>query len=86
MFAKATFRGQTTEMRTAVPSSAILHIHDREFVYVPAPENKFRRLEVVSGDGLPAASLLYASEIAPAQGLLGISDHSPAPNQSNREG
>jgi cobalt-zinc-cadmium efflux system membrane fusion protein len=53
MFAKATFRGQSQEMHTVVPASAILHMHDREFVFVPAPERKFRRLEVVSGDLLP---------------------------------
>jgi len=50
MFVKATFRGQTSEMHTIVPASAILHVHDRDFVYVPAPGNKFRRLEVVGGD------------------------------------
>src|SRR5271157_1769924 len=53
MFVRATFHGQTTEMHTIVPASAILHMHDRDFVYVPAPGNKFRRLEVVSGDVLP---------------------------------
>jgi cobalt-zinc-cadmium efflux system membrane fusion protein len=52
MFVTATFHGQTMEMHTIVPASAILHIHDRDYVYVPAPENKFRRLEVVSGDQL----------------------------------
>jgi cobalt-zinc-cadmium efflux system membrane fusion protein len=52
MFVTATFRGQTREMHTIVPASAILHMHDREFVYVPAPEKKFRRVEVVSGDVL----------------------------------
>jgi cobalt-zinc-cadmium efflux system membrane fusion protein len=53
MFAKATFRGQNQEMHTVVPASAVLHMHDREFVFVPAPDKKFRRLEVVSGDLLP---------------------------------
>ena len=53
MFVKATFRGQTTEMHTIVPASAVLHMHDRDFVFVPAPDKKFRRLEVVSGDLLP---------------------------------
>jgi membrane fusion protein, heavy metal efflux system len=53
MFAKATFRGQTTEMHTVVPASAVLHMHDRDFVFVPAPDKKFRRLEVVSGNLLP---------------------------------
>jgi membrane fusion protein, heavy metal efflux system len=50
MFVTATFSGQTTEMHTIVPASAILHMHDRDFVYVPAPGNKFRRVEVVGGD------------------------------------
>jgi membrane fusion protein, heavy metal efflux system len=53
MFARATFRGQTKEMHTIVPASAVLHMHDRDFVFVPAPDKKFRRVEVVSGDLLP---------------------------------
>ncbi|HEY6372054.1 MAG TPA: efflux RND transporter periplasmic adaptor subunit [Candidatus Sulfotelmatobacter sp.] len=52
MFAKATFRGQTVEMHTLVPASAVLRMHDRDFVFVPAPDKKFRRVEVVSGDVL----------------------------------
>jgi cobalt-zinc-cadmium efflux system membrane fusion protein len=50
MFVTATFRGQTTEMHTIVPASAVLHMHDRDFVFVPAPDKKFRRVEVVGGD------------------------------------
>ena len=53
MFVRATFHGQTREMHTIVPASAILHMHDRDFVYVAAPDKKFRRVEVVSGDLLP---------------------------------
>jgi cobalt-zinc-cadmium efflux system membrane fusion protein len=53
MFVTATFRGQSTEMHTAVPATAILHIHDRDYVYVPASDNKLRRVEVVRGDLLP---------------------------------
>jgi cobalt-zinc-cadmium efflux system membrane fusion protein len=52
MFAKATFRGQATEMHTIVPASAVLRMHDRDFVFVPAADNRFRRVEVVSGDVL----------------------------------
>jgi cobalt-zinc-cadmium efflux system membrane fusion protein len=52
MFVRATFHGQTREMHTIVPASAILHMHDRDFVYVPAPDRKFRRVEVVGGDVL----------------------------------
>jgi len=49
MFARATFSGQTQEMHTVVPASAVLHMHDRDFVFVPAPDRKFRRLEVRTG-------------------------------------
>jgi cobalt-zinc-cadmium efflux system membrane fusion protein len=52
MFVRATFRGQTQQMHTIVPASAVMHMHDRDFVFVPAPDKKFRRVEVVSGDVL----------------------------------
>jgi membrane fusion protein, heavy metal efflux system len=52
MFAKATFQGQTVEMHTVVPASAVMHMHDRDFVFIPAPDKKFRRVQVVSGDVL----------------------------------
>jgi len=72
MFARATFRGQTTEMHTIVPASAVMHMHDRDFVFVPAPDNKFRRLEVVSGDLLPTNLNLQEikSGLKPGQQLV----------------
>jgi membrane fusion protein, heavy metal efflux system len=53
MFVTAIFRGQKMETHTAVPASAILHLHDRDWVYEPAGGNKFRRVPVVGGDMLP---------------------------------
>jgi membrane fusion protein, heavy metal efflux system len=53
MFVTATFRGQKDEISSAVPASAILHLHDREWVYVPTPDKRFRRVGVVGGDALP---------------------------------
>jgi membrane fusion protein, heavy metal efflux system len=72
MFAKATFRGQTTEMHTVVPASAILHMHDRDFVFVPAPDKKFRRVGVVSGDILSDTSNLQEikSGLTPGQQVV----------------
>jgi cobalt-zinc-cadmium efflux system membrane fusion protein len=49
MFAAATFHGRRPEQHAAVPASAILHLHDRDWVYVPAGEGKFRRIGVVAG-------------------------------------
>jgi cobalt-zinc-cadmium efflux system membrane fusion protein len=72
MFAKATFRGQTKEMHTIVPASAILHMHDRDFVFVPAPDKKFHRVEIVSGDLLPENTKLQEikSGIKPGQQVV----------------
>ena len=70
MFVKATFRGQTKETHTAVPADAVLHMHDRDWVYVPAPGNKFRRLEVVSGDLLAGGLQEIKSGITPGQQLV----------------
>jgi cobalt-zinc-cadmium efflux system membrane fusion protein len=53
MFVTATFHGQTMEKHATVPATAILHLHDREWVYTPLGNGRFRRLEVVAGDTLP---------------------------------
>ena len=53
MFATATFRGLKKEDYAMVPASAILHLHDREWVYTPADRGYFERREVVSGNMLP---------------------------------
>jgi len=54
MFVTATFRGQKKEARAAVPASAILHLHDRDWIYLPEAEKKFRRVEVKTGTPLPS--------------------------------
>jgi cobalt-zinc-cadmium efflux system membrane fusion protein len=53
MFVTATFHG-TTDTRAAVPATAILHLHDRDWVFAPVQGQQFRRVEVVGGDMLPA--------------------------------
>ena len=49
MFVTATFKGLHDEHFALVPAPAILHLHDRNWVFVPAGGNKFRRLEVRVG-------------------------------------
>jgi membrane fusion protein, heavy metal efflux system len=65
MFVSATFRGQKTEAHASVPASAILHLHDRDWVYVPAGENKFRRVAVIAGPNLPDKMQEIVSGIKP---------------------
>jgi cobalt-zinc-cadmium efflux system membrane fusion protein len=53
MFVTATFYGKQPETRASVPATAILHLHDREWVYTPISAGHFKRLEVVTGNMLP---------------------------------
>jgi cobalt-zinc-cadmium efflux system membrane fusion protein len=52
MFVTATFHGQKKETHAVVPATAILHLHDRDWVYVPTADKKFRRAEVTVGQML----------------------------------
>ena len=70
MFVQATFRGQNKETHTVIPANAIVHIHDRDYVYMPAPDNKFRRAEVVSGDDLAGNMQEVKSGVAPGQQVV----------------
>jgi len=65
MFVTATFHGQKKETHALVPASAILHLHDRNWVYVPASDKKFRRVEVVDGKMLPGNMQEVISGIKP---------------------
>jgi membrane fusion protein, heavy metal efflux system len=53
MFVTATFHGQKQEVHTVVPATAILHLHDRNWVFVPLEGRKFQRVEIVTGSMLP---------------------------------
>lgn len=70
MFATAVFHGQSMETYTTVPASAVLHIHDRDWVYLPEPGSKFRRVEVVGGDTLPGDKQEVRSGIKPGQQVV----------------
>ena len=49
MFVTATFKGQKSQTHATVPATAILHLHDQDWVYVPAGDKKFKRVAVVAG-------------------------------------
>ena len=70
MFATATFHGQKKEKFAAVPANAVLHLHDRDWVYIPAGGNKFRRVEVRAGEMLPADMQTILSGITPGQRVV----------------
>jgi len=65
MFVTATFHGQKKETHALVPATAILHLHDRNWVYIPAGDKKFRRVEVAEGKMLPGNLQEVISGIQP---------------------
>lgn len=70
MFATATFHGQQAVSRAVVPASAVLHLHDRDWVYVPAAEKTFRRVEVTGGRMLPPNLQEVLNGIAPGDQVV----------------
>jgi cobalt-zinc-cadmium efflux system membrane fusion protein len=70
MFVKATFHSQNKEAHTALPATAILHLHDRDWVYLAAVDKKFRRAEVITGDNLPDNMQEIRSGLLPGQQVV----------------
>jgi cobalt-zinc-cadmium efflux system membrane fusion protein len=69
MFATATFYSLDKKTFTAVPASAILHLHDRDWVFIPT-QGKFRRTEVTSGAQLPNNMQEILSGLQPGQQVV----------------
>ena len=70
MFVAATFYGRQPAVHAAVPASAILHLHDRQWVYTPVSPGHFRRLEVVTGSQLPGNRQEIVSGIKPGDQVV----------------
>jgi len=69
MFATATLFGRQKQTYTSVPTSAIVHLHDRDWVFIPAQE-KFKRIQVVSGEQLPNNTQEILSGLQPGQQVV----------------
>lgn len=70
MFATATFYGKQAETHSAVPATAVLHLHDREWVYTPLGMGHFRRVEVVTGNMLPNKQQEIVSGVKPGDQVV----------------
>jgi cobalt-zinc-cadmium efflux system membrane fusion protein len=70
MFATATFRGQKLETHTQVPASAIMHLQDRDWVFEPTSDRKFRRVEVHGGEMLPNQMQEVLAGLQPGQQVV----------------
>jgi cobalt-zinc-cadmium efflux system membrane fusion protein len=70
MFVTAVFHGATTQKLATVPATAILHLHDREWVYVPGDNGSFHRVEVKGGNMLPDNMQEVRSGIKPGDHVV----------------
>jgi cobalt-zinc-cadmium efflux system membrane fusion protein len=69
MFATATFYSLDKKTFTSVPASAILHLHDRDWVFIPT-QGKFRRIQVTSGAQLANGMQEITSGLQPGQQVV----------------
>ena len=70
MFVTATFHGKKQEKHASVPASAVLHLHDRNWVYLLLDDGRFQRVEVTAGAILPDNSQEVLAGIHPGQKLV----------------
>ena len=70
MFVTATFYGKQPETRAAVPATAILHLHDLQWVFTPVGAGQFKRVEVVTGSTLPGNMQEVISGIKPGDQVV----------------
>jgi cobalt-zinc-cadmium efflux system membrane fusion protein len=69
MFGSVILFGKEKRAYTAVPASAIVHLHDRDWVYIPV-DGKFKRVEVISGEQLPNNMQEVLSGLQPGQQVV----------------
>jgi membrane fusion protein, heavy metal efflux system len=69
MFVTATFYGQNGRVYATVPSTAVLHLHDRDWVFVPAGQGQFRRMEITAGR-IVGGQQDVVSGVAPGQQVV----------------
>jgi membrane fusion protein, heavy metal efflux system len=70
LFVTAAFHSPRVESHASVPASAVLHLHDRDWVYVPAGNDTFRRVEVTAGRMLPPGSQEIVTGLKPGDRLV----------------
>ncbi|MGD0731064.1 MAG: efflux RND transporter periplasmic adaptor subunit [Terracidiphilus sp.] len=70
MFVTATFESRTKEKHPVVSADAVLHLHDRDWVFIPAGDKQFKRVEVQAGKMLPGNKQELLSGIDPGQQVV----------------
>ena len=67
MFVTASFQSQKQEAHVVVPATAIVHLHDQDFVYVTKSQGNFGLTKVVSGAMVPGGLQVIESGLQAGQ-------------------
>jgi len=70
MFVTATFYGKQPVLRAVVPATAVLHLHDRDWVYASLGNGRFKRQEITSGAALPGNMQEVVSGLKPGEQVV----------------
>ena len=70
MFGTATFTGNAKETHAVVPTQAVLHLHDRDWVFLPVEGNQFKRTEVRAGRMVDGDRQEILSGLLPGQQIV----------------
>jgi cobalt-zinc-cadmium efflux system membrane fusion protein len=70
MFVTATFQSREKQTHTVVPATAVLHLRDRDWVYVAAGDSRFQRVEVHAGQMLSGNRQELLSGLAVGQSVV----------------
>ncbi len=72
MFVTATFHGSQKVLRASIPANAVLHLHDRDWVYMPieGATGEFHRVEVNAGKMIPPNSQEIISGVRPGDRVV----------------
>jgi cobalt-zinc-cadmium efflux system membrane fusion protein len=69
MFAVGNIASSKSSAQTAIPSGAILQLHDRSYVFEPANEGSFKKVEVKTGSVI-AGNLVQVQGIGVGQKVV----------------
>jgi membrane fusion protein, heavy metal efflux system len=70
MFVTATFQSKEKQTHTVVPATAVLHLRDRDWVYVAARDSHFQRVEVHTGPMLSGNKQELLSGLSVGQSVV----------------
>ena len=70
MFVTATFTARNLLDRAVVPASSVVHLHDKDWVYVPAGNNQFRRVAVQLGPQVSDGQQVVLSGLKPGDQVV----------------